>query len=41
MISHSLSVKSLEYTIFNPRLVKFIYSALILRDRPKDLKWVL
>mgnify|MGYP000031659507 CR=1 len=41
IISHSLSVKSLEYPIFYLNLLKFTSSVLILRDRPKDLKWVL
>jgi thioesterase domain-containing protein len=41
IISHSLSVKSLEYPISRPKSIEFTYSALILRDRLKDLKLVL
>src|SRR4028118_846574 len=41
IISHYESVKSLEYPISHPSSLEFIYSALILRDRPKDIKWVL
>jgi YD repeat-containing protein len=41
IISHSLSVKSLEYPTSPPHLLEFTYSALILRYCPKDLKWVL
>jgi hypothetical protein len=40
-ISHYESVKSLEYPISHPSSFEFIYPALILRHRQKDLKWVL
>ena len=41
IISHSLSVKSLEYPISYPTSLTFTHSTLILCDHIKDLKWVL